>query len=364
MANLDVHQGTGNVALFSEDHNGTPLSFYVSNVESRPQIIILIQERGGEVLERVTPVDPEIEVVCVVGDKLRVPLTIPEGMKAVRRQFIIDCIDQNKLLSFADYAPNQGDRMIMAIPTDPLGRNDYTDLEDEALVDAVLEAMALGYEEHGMKLYRLIAPQFPRHTVQSLRDRYLNTLLPKQEAKPKIPPPELIHSDPVPPTLAILLSSSPRKLLTDQAEVKTTAEFTPLTQAFTIDEPQSSSSDHHHHHHHQRKGQPVLVEQPAMVEASIESDEKDQLIQSTIRWMTERCKQSREVVLFALYQCNGDVKEAIKFITTPTYDIKWDYEDDICLIESNNSKKINQLIMRHGSVEVKNRQAFLRDVCS
>lgn len=164
------------MALFSEDREGNALGFYITRVQSRAQVKMLIEERGGEILDRIVPAPPDIHIVCVVSDRVDTPLTLPDGITLVTRKYILDCILKNELLPFGDYAPDRGS--VIIAPTTPQGRNAFTEQEDKALIEAVHGGLDMGYHEDSLKLYKVIAPEFPRHTAQSIRDRYLKILQP------------------------------------------------------------------------------------------------------------------------------------------------------------------------------------------
>jgi hypothetical protein len=384
-----ANASTANAEIFSQDTDGTPIAFYVTRVESRQNIIMLIQERGGEVLERVVPADPDLRIVCVVSDRLQTPLTLPQGMLVVTRQFIIDCVESNSLLPYEKYAPVEQCDILATAPTTPAGRNAYTDMEDRALLDAVRDAVDMGYAEEGLKLYKIIAPQFPRHTTQSLRDRYLKQLLPRQQSRllssPFKPGNDIkeIQSDPCMPKMSKLSHpldndlSSPNKVAkTDQldaAERRSKAHtpqpvFQPYTQVLTDDVQQMKEVEEN------------VPESSDLIEVKIDEvgqissqtlltledgkNDTNKPIRDTVKWMMDSSRQPFEVVLFALYQCNGLVNDAMRFLTDPSMSIKWQSEEDLCLLGERDRNKIDAIIGEHGANAVRERQSFLKELCA
>lgn len=416
-------EGTGNVALFNEDANGNQLAFYVTRVAARSQIIMLIQERGGEVLDRVVPADPELKIICIVNERLLTPITLPEGMIVVTRQFIIDCIEQNKLLPFERYAPNQGDVSVVLAPTTPQGRNAYTEEEDKALLDCVQQAIDDGYKIDGLKLYKLIAPQFPRHTFQSLKDRYLRQLLPRQQnrlftssspLRRNVNPKSEPNTPTAPTTSPLKMTQGPMTdlpvtsqssqftlpfsipLLTQtvknedcltelpstsastavdlsaQTTVSLTASevhFKPFTQAAPPQTPKEViliESDAPPNDPLTSPTLPAILsngQSPTSSTEEIFTESQKKQIRSTVHWLTNTSGRPFEVVIFALYQFNGDVSKALAYLQQPT-SAPWRCEEDLALLDGSDRSKLDRIIVSHGAESVKSRQAFLKAVCN
>lgn len=175
--------GSTNVGLFARDNDGTPLAFYLAKIDSRPQIEKLLVERGGVVLSRPFPTQRGQRVVCVVSDATdEMQIVLPRQPVIVRRQYVLDCIERSALLPLADYAPLQG-VIVATEETSERGRNAFTADEERLLIAAVKQSAVIGYLDDGMRLYNCIAPQFPRHTPQALREHYLRVLKPRAQAR-------------------------------------------------------------------------------------------------------------------------------------------------------------------------------------
>ena len=148
------------MTVFTKD--GKPLTFYLSRFKTRETIKQFITSGGG--------------LICDLRHSLKIPKNTIyigeyyiEGYEMILPQFVIDSSVQQSLKDTSQY-------IVRAPMVNARRRHNYTPAEDELLKELVMKHSNETHSSNGNKIYQLMAPEFPTHTWQSLRNRWVKTL--------------------------------------------------------------------------------------------------------------------------------------------------------------------------------------------
>lgn len=239
--------------------------------------------------------------------------------RMVSTEYIEKCIEAGKLLPIDEWRV-RGPRPAVQL-ADPKSRNNYTEAEDELLLRLVKEKEQLGMGVNGNNLYSAIADQFPRHSAQSLRERYRRVLATKKHLQP----------------------------VADQ----------------TIDRAPNSCVEH--------QTQELLTQAEAQIDMSMDADDilMDNLLSAQaeqedprISSLKEHIQElqakfpqyCRQIIFYALYVSSGDFEEAEKFLGDEQSKPCWSVLDDELLVVENDIETLKE---RHPIDKIRQRCEFL-----